>query len=250
MVKMNLGFYYHIPVCMDESGISLPSYIGVFIEGLASRVTRVYLIAHTHGDLGDYLLQNSNIYIIDLGKKTNSLHRSFFYKKILAPLDSIKFDIDCFLIRAPSPLAPAFSLFEKLGIPVIYYLVGDYRESSRLIKYNRLSNILKKLYLNWCHFHLMKVIKGKRVLVNSPALMESIKETVNMAKLIPSTTLCAQDFNEMTPRDMYSPVKILYTGRFDISKGLLELIDAEVVTEHKAPLSSFSWLGRQHYEAG
>jgi len=72
----------------------------------------------------------------------------------------------------------------------------------------------------------MNVIEGKRVLVNSPALMKRVQPFAGVVDLLPSTTLRIDDFSEMVYNDFPTPIKILYTGRLDLSKGLVELINA------------------------
>ncbi len=237
---MTLGFYYHIPVNVASGGINVPSYIGFFIDGLATRVKTLVLIAHKTSIRGDYILQAKNIVLVDLGVKSNSLHRSLCYRKILAPVDRYISQIDVLLVRAPSPLAPTFSSYK---IPVVYYLVGDYAESAALLKGYSMKIVLQKIYLRWCHHQLLHAVRQKKVIVNSYALMKKFESRASSVKFIPSTTLRAADFCSHIGKSKMDEVKILYTGRLDLNKGLLELIDATYVLlkRHDIQLHLVGW---------
>src|SRR5690606_13593789 len=107
-----------------------------FIDSLSTNVEKLYLLAHTMPGTGEYQLKSSNIHLVDLGVKTNSLHRGLYSSKVLKPVNIILDRIDTFLVRSPSPLAPAFSRYAKAGKPVFYYVVGDYSHGADLMSVN------------------------------------------------------------------------------------------------------------------
>lgn len=221
---MNLAFYYHVPISKSELGVFLPEYLGRFIQGLNVQVNQLYLIAHS--DLGEGESQIADdIVIIDLGIKKNSLHRSIFSKKTLQPVFNHLADIDAFLIRSPSPLAPAFSQFRKYDKQVFYYVVGDYLSGAHNMVVTSLRTWAIKTYLKWNHKQFMKAIKNHKTLVNSYGLKEKLVSFTNQIVVVPTTTLVKNDLY-IRNREFKAPYKILYTGRFDFQKGLRELIDA------------------------
>jgi hypothetical protein len=98
-------------------------------------------------------------------------------------------EIDVFLVRAPSPLAPAFSKYRNLDKTVIYYLVGDYFEGAQNMRIVSMRKLAIWSYLRWNHKELINAIRGTPVLVNSIKLKEKIVGIAAQVKLVPTTTL-------------------------------------------------------------
>lgn len=223
---MNLAFYYHIPASKKKNTLILPGYLGLFVDALANNVEKLYLIAHTSEDAKDYILKSPNIELIDLGLKTNSVHRAVFFKKVLKPVFKTLHDIDAFLIRSPSPLAPAFSRFRKYDKPVFYYIVGDYAHGANNMKIMSPRDLAIKWFLKWNHNAFMEVIKKRKVIINSPGLQQGISKFASKTFIVPSSTLTESDFLRVKEQNRSEVTKVLYTGRFDVQKGLIELTNA------------------------
>ena len=48
---MRLAFYYHIPLNSSPDGLNVPSYLGVFLDALASEVEKLLLFMHEANDI-------------------------------------------------------------------------------------------------------------------------------------------------------------------------------------------------------
>lgn len=220
---MNLAFYYHIPVGVSNNQLSLPGYIGLFVDALARNVYQLYLIAHTHPNQEDFVLTSENIVLIDLGKKTSSLHRGLFPSMALKKINGYIKNIDAFLVRSPSPLAPAFAKYRKKGVPVYYYIVGSYSHGGDFMQIKSPRDLAIRYFLKWNHYKFMQSIQDQKVLVNSPALLGEISNVTKKIKLIQSSTLMEDDLLKEKKARTGGKRKVLYTGRLDFSKGLMEL---------------------------
>ena len=225
---MNLAFYYHIPLGVNESGeYFLPSYLGVFVDALASEVRTLTLVMHSSNsaNLGDYRLRASNISWVNLGVKSPAWHRVFFYNSILKSRISIINDCDFFLIRSPSPLAIYFqNYFDKRKI--VYMIVGDYSESVINFKVKNVRHFLIKMLLKYVNRSFERNLSGSKILVNSSALYTKYSSLSKSVQQIRTTTLRDVDFYLREDTCETSVVNLIYTGRIDVQKGIFELIEA------------------------
>ena len=107
---MILGFYYHSSYIEEKSDISMPSYLGVFINSILNDVDELIIFGHLSNnnnlDKCDYKLKNEKIKFVNIGYKTSSLHRFIFNKKLLKQIKNEVYNCDAILVRGPSPLAP------------------------------------------------------------------------------------------------------------------------------------------------
>ena len=139
----SIAFYYHIPVIKKEDKLFVPSFLGVFIDSLASSVGTLFLVMHevSTQNEADYFLKSPNITFVSLGLKTPAWHRMIFYNKILAEkLKAIK-HVDYFIVRSPSPLSPFFSRYFDFA-KIIFMVVGDYAEGRKQMEKKTLRSFL------------------------------------------------------------------------------------------------------------
>ena len=227
--KMNLAFYYHIPIYKSNKGLAMPSYLGVFIDSLAINVDELYLIMHeqkTNTQQSDYILKSKNITWINLGYKTPSWHRAIFHKKILFKKLNNIYNCNTLLVRSPSPLAPYFKKHSKKDIKLVYMIVGDYSEGVKNMKTKNFRQKLIKLFLYYNIFLFERSIKNQNIIVNSTALYNKYKSFTKSIHQIRTTTLSASDFYYREDTCLSKKVNLVYTGRIDPQKGLFELIEA------------------------
>jgi glycosyltransferase involved in cell wall biosynthesis len=226
---MKLAFYYHITIAKRQDGNWTPSYQGVFIDALASKVETLYLLMHMAGgtDEGeaDYRLKGENIIWVNLGLKTPAWHRDIFYKSILTEkLKEIK-GVEYVLVRAPSPLAPYFKRYLP-NSTLSLLIVGDYAESVEQTKPRSLREWVINRYLTYNDWRLRLAMKSTDVIVNSPALLQKYQSKTKSINLIKTTTLSENDFFYKQDTCTGGDIKLLYTGRIDPLKGLFELVEA------------------------
>lgn len=224
---MRLAFYYHIPICIKDRGvIHIPSFLGVFVDALAQEVNHFILVMHqaNGGEVQncDYALTSKNISWINLGRKTPAWHRALLHKKLLK--DKLQaLDADCFLVRSPSPLAPYFHYYFPQN-KISFLIVGDY-ESALDSKGNKsIRQLAMDYYLKYNSYLFKKAIQKTPILVNSPTLFNKYKDLAPSCNLVGTTTLSKMDFFERNDTCTRDVIKLLYTGRIDLQKGLLELV--------------------------
>lgn len=226
---MKLAFYYHIPLVVLRDGkLYLPGYLGIFVDALAREVEQLFLVMHTTSQVGlaDYQIRSKNISIVDLGKKTPAWHRSIAYSKVLRkPLFKLN-EVDAVLVRCPSPLAPYFSKFLPRRIKLFYYVVGNYGEAARYIKSEGLKSWVIKLYLYYNNYKLEKKFEETNIFVNSVELYNRYVKIAKSVEVVKSTTLTVNDFFERDDTCQLQTVNLIYTGRIDLAKGLIELLTA------------------------
>jgi glycosyltransferase involved in cell wall biosynthesis len=221
----SLAFYYHIPICKCNEKLYIPSYLGVFIDSLASNVDILYLVMHevSESGEGDYFLKATNIEFVSLGIKTPAWHRMIFHKKILFSTLKKVSHVDYLIIRSPSPLAPFFcSYFDYEKI--VFMVVGDYSEARKQINRNSIKSLLVSALLKWNNHLFLKEIKRTRILVNSGYLKIKYEPFALKILQIKTTTLSSSDFYRRIDTCKGESIRLLYTGRLDIAKGLVELV--------------------------
>lgn len=226
---MIIALYYHIPIFKKEDKLFLPSYLGVFIDSLASQVTRLYIIMHEAcgNEIAscDYELNSTNIEWINLGHKTPAWHRAIFHKKILKGKLKLIEDCNNLIVRSPSPLAPYFNQY-CINVKVWFMIVGDYLEGSVHMNKKSFREKMIYLFLKYNDLLFRNQIEKTDVLVNSPGLFDKYKNIAKSIHLIKTTTLSKKDFfyRKNTCNDI--KIKLLFTGRIDPAKGLFELFNA------------------------
>ncbi len=226
---MRLAFYYHIPLHFKVGKLYAPAFLGVFIDELAKNVEELFVVMHdavgNEIKAADYQLSAANIRMVSLGKKTHAFHRAIFSRAVLKnKLKEIE-NCDAFLIRSPSPLAAHFR--KHLKRPKIFFMiVGDYKAGAIQNGKKGLKNFILYQYNHWVDKGFLKQFPTTDVFVNSPQLFEQYQEKAKSITLIKTSTLRREDFFEKTNEAILQPIKLLYTGRIELAKGLKELVEA------------------------
>lgn len=225
---MKLGFYYHTPVQLNESNsLLIPSYLGVFLDSLASNVDHLYLFMHeekaSNKEL-NYILKQTNVTWVNLGSKKPAWHRALFSYKTLKILIKYPIDIDILLVRGPSPLAPYFVNAYRVE-RINYLIVGDYAEAVKQGTGRGIRNRIVDLFLIWNDRNLNRVLRNSKVIVNSTSLYNKYKGKCQKLYQIKTTTLSSKDiyFREDSFTKFNDTVNVLFTGRITWQKGLKEL---------------------------
>jgi glycosyltransferase involved in cell wall biosynthesis len=228
---VNLGFYYHITIAKKQGKVWMPSYLGLFLDSLASQVGTLTVFMHeakegAEKNACNYALQERNVRWVNLGQKKPAWHRVIFGASQLRQIKAEATACDALLVRAPSPLAPAF--FQVFGreTPTAYLLVGDYLAG---IKHLRLplprkwAIYIMSLYLDRA---LKKAARHCCILSNSQEILRAFAPFAKETHVVRTTTLQEEDFFEKTDTCQTPPYRVLFVGRFDFAKGLRELLEA------------------------
>lgn len=248
---MKLAYYYHIPAVVKNNRIYLPGYFGVFMDALANVCNELFLVLHeakngtTDANEADYELKANNIKLINLGYKKPAWHRTYFPGKTLKNKLLQIHDADAFIVRSPTPLAPCFQLYfneEK----IIWMVVGDYAES--VIQTKSTSQTIREKIINAYLLHFdrlyLRQMKRHHIMANSPALFNKYESIALSTHLIKTTTLADADFYVRQDTCDKEIIRLLYTGRIDLLKGLRELIGAVAEikkTNNKVVLDIVGW---------
>lgn len=228
---MKLGFHYHIPAGVKENQIFVQGFFGVFLDSLAREVEELHLFLHSplpsEWVLMDYALTSSNIVLHDIGLHTSMPVRLIKKESILRRIEGKVLALDAFLVRAPSPLSPFFILKFGKKIPFSMLLVGNYATSDDDPSLPYWKNKLIRLFSYYIHFFQNRAASNAKLFVNSKLLYdENVKRNPKL-NLVKTTTLSNASFYKKTVAELdWSVVKVLYTGRIDLSKGLLLICEA------------------------
>ncbi|MCU0441482.1 MAG: glycosyltransferase family 4 protein [Bacteroidia bacterium] len=227
---MKVGFYYHNTFLKKNNRIYVPGYIGVFIDALASEVEQLYIFLEEQKDTEsqeeDYCLQKPNIKLISLGKKTTFYARLLIPNKQVDIITSETAHLDSFLIRMPSPLAPHIYNKIRNNIQVTPLVVGNYVTGLKNLKQpfiRKIGIIVLTYYYQWLE---NKMLNNAKILVNSGALFNTLKQKVKSISLVKTTTLNEANFYKREDTCIQKKIYLLYTGRINFQKGLRELVSA------------------------
>ena len=226
---LRLGFYYHIPARWQDGQIVMPGYQGCFVDSLARYCAQVTCFLHTPAAgetfTGDYAIRGENVTLVDIGPHTSVPHRTLFARQFARPLVEHLAELDVLLLRGPSPLLPA--LARAAGrLPVALLLVGDYLSGVDDLPQPPWRKALIRLWSRWNYAQQLRVAKHSLTFVNSHKLYQQLQPAVPRLVETRTTTLSQADFFEREDTCQQPPYHLLYTGRMDRSKGLLEMVAA------------------------
>lgn len=215
---------------MTLEGAKIPTSLGVFLDALAGEVEQLTLFMHEAREREinqcDYILKSPNISFVSLGKKTPAWHRFLWpYRSTLKISNEVE-KCDVILVRAPSPLAPAFWFKFKYETRVVYLIVGDYLDGIKYLHQPLVRKLVINILTRRNDRQLRRAIRNTMTLVNSDALYEKYKTIAKNLKVIRTTTISDRDFNYRKDTCHNEEINILYTGRLDLAKGLKELVKA------------------------
>jgi glycosyltransferase involved in cell wall biosynthesis len=226
---MHLGFHYHIPACLQNEQILMPGYLGCFIDSLADHCEKVVLFLHTPTDAnqfqGDYALHAGNVELVDIGAHTSVPNRMLHSTRFISQFAARKSELDILLIRGPSPLLPAFAAAAG-NLPVALLLVGDYLTGIDDLPQPRWRKELIRAWSRWNQSQQLAVAKRSLTFVNSHKLFQELQSFVPSLIETRTTTLTASDFYYREDTCQSPPYHLLYTGRMDRAKGLLDMVTA------------------------
>ncbi len=226
---MRLGFHYHIPALKKDGNIYLPGYLGRFLDNLADDCQSLTCFLHTpvgsEIDQMDYALQNKKIDLVDIGGHTSVPRRMVTAGRVKSIIRAYCGELDALLIRGPSPLLPQVaSACQKL--PLALLLVGDYLAGIDDLPQPTWRKELIRLWSKWNATRQIEIAKKALVFVNSHLLYQQLKGQAPHLVETRTTTLSASDFYEREDTCQSKPVRLLYTGRMDRSKGLMDILAA------------------------
>lgn len=224
---MKLGFYSHIPISRINSKVYIPGFIGVYLEKISEYCDNLVLITHEEffSELKfDFELKNNKIRILSMGKKHNSVHRFFFGIFNLLSIKKELNSIDHIIVRSPTPLSHWFKfLFSRKSVH--YLIVADEYEGAKNLKVKNIRDAFLKIFLYLNDFFLQISVMNTISYANSIKLKNKFSKYVEL-NLVSTSNLSNTDYVEELNFSFSKITKILYVGRYDLSKGIIETIKA------------------------
>jgi len=225
---MKIGFHYHIPAISKGDGIYMPGHLGRFIDSLADYCDQVICFLHTpfpdeiiHMD---YRILSGNVRLVDIGPHTNVIELTLKVNKYITIMRRHTSDLDLLLVRGPSPLLPA--MVAASPVPTALLLVGDYVAGVNELPQPRWRKEAIRLWSYWNKWGQNRAASHSLTFVNSRVLFDELKGKVPFLHEIRTTTLTRDDFFIRQDTCQARPYRLLYVGRMDRSKGLLQMVEA------------------------
>jgi glycosyltransferase involved in cell wall biosynthesis len=237
LLSMNIGYHYHVPFKLINNKIYLPSYFGLFIDELAKNSTTLYLFLFEQtkldSEIEDYALTSRNIELINLGNFPTFYHRLLYPFRFLKVCRNMAPVLDHFIVRSPTPLSAYMYWTMRKYCKVTLMIVGDYVKSLGGLEqpiYRKIPIIFLTYYYQFLH---ISSVKKANVVVNSYEMLTYLKKYNLNIKLIKTTTLSEDSFFNRLDTCNSDCLRLLYTGRINFAKGLMELVEAVAELQQK-----------------
>ena len=230
-MPLRLGFHYHSPAKYDAAGtIHMPSYLGVFIDSLASQCDEVVCFLHCplpHEEgLLNYAVQQPNVTLVNIGPHASVPQRMLNSGQFAKAIHTWRDKLDAMLLRGPTPLLGTAANAAK-DLPLAVLLVGDYlaeaRTAQKKLTPRRLAH---RLWLEWNQRQQAKIVRKNLTLVNSRQLYQDFQPIAARIFETQTTTLSSKDFYYREDTCLQPPYHVLYTGRISYSKGVTDILEA------------------------
>jgi len=233
---MRLGFYYHIPAKIQLGKICVPGYLGRFLDELAIHMDRLVLFLHepnTGENVNfDYPLQGANIDIVLLPPRKSAPYRLLHAQKFSRFIKQHSQDIDALMLRGPTPLLPSLANADK-SLPTILMIVGDYLAGIDSLPQPAWRKMLIRLMETVNYHEQLKVAAKSLVIVNGKNLFDQYDGIADRLIETRTTTLTKDDFYIREDTCQNRPIHLLYTGRMDPAKGLVDMVKALSLLVHE-----------------
>jgi len=227
---MRLGFHYHIPAFEVDGKIFTIAFQGVFLDSLAEHCSKLvlYMYKPTSSEMKelDYELTSKNVELISLMEHFSIPKRIMLYRSIRKIILKMPEQIDILLVRAPTPLLPLITKDIKGKIPYSYLVVGEMSKHVDDIKQPEWRKSLIRLYVRWNESKQEQYSKHALVFANSKLTFDKYKIFSKECVEIRTTTLKKSDFFIRKDTCQNKQIQVLYTGRIEQDKGLLEITKA------------------------
>jgi glycosyltransferase involved in cell wall biosynthesis len=227
---MRLGFHYHIPAYQVDGKIFTIAFQGVFLDSLAEQCSKLvlYMYKPSASEMKelDYELTSKNVELVSLMEHFSIPKRIMLYRSIRKTILKMPDQIDILLVRAPTPLLPLITKDIKGKIPFSYLVVGEMSKHVDDIKQPEWRKSLIRIYVRWNESKQERYAKQALIFANSKLTYDKYKLFSKECVEIRTTTLKKSDFFVRKDTCQNKPINILYTGRIEQDKGLLEITEA------------------------
>lgn len=226
---MKVGFYSQITGVQRDGSLYLPAYFSRFLESVCENVEQLTLLVHQadskEQNIFDSKIISDNFNFIYLPIKKSFPHLYLFPRYYLSAFLESNKDLDVMIIRGPSPLMPALAR-EISPIPTAIMIVGDQLEAALKSSQPNWRQLLIREFWKKVYSDIRTIAKNSLVIVNSEK--QYLKYLPFSRKLIQTrtTTLKQEEIYIRTENSLNKPIKLFFSGRIELEKGILEIIDA------------------------
>ena len=225
---MRLGYYYHMPAVQKIDGIYMAGVQGRFIDSLAMVCDQVVCFLHSPRIVEegwmDYKVVGQNVKLVDIGEHASVIRRALLSSTFISNFCKNHSNLDVLLLRGPSPLLPAIA--DASSIPTALLLVGDYVASINDLRQPWLRKEAIRIWSYWNKWGQNRVVRKSLTFVNSRVLYDELKAKAPYLVEARTTTLTQKDFYFRSDTCQSTPYHLLYVGRMDGTKGLLQMVEA------------------------
>ncbi len=227
---MHLGFHYHLPAFKENGKIYTLAFQGLFIDGLAEHCEKItlFLFTPTKSEKKelDYAIRSEKVELVSLMKHYKIPVRILLYPTIRKQIDTMINSLDLILMRAPTPLLPLITKDIKGKIPYAYLVVGEMSMHVDSIKQKEWRKSLIRRYVNWNESRQEMYAKDALIFANSKVTFDKYKTLSANCVEVKTTTLKQADFYFREDTCLGTTHEILFTGRIEQEKGILEITEA------------------------
>ena len=226
--RLTATFHYHSPAVRQGDCISMPAYLGLFIDSISIHFKHIYCILHvpTSQDIHliNYTLKANNVSLISIYSKDCIPLRYVRFIPFLPTLFSLYRKSDFLLLRASTPLLPLISLFWKK--PIVLLIVSSAHKGISKLSQPNWRKYLIQLWANWYASQERMVAKKSLTIVNSTMLLKDFMPVSDNLSLIQTTTISKQSFYYRDDTCTSSKIRMIYAGRITQNKGILDIISS------------------------
>lgn len=206
----------------------MPGYLGRFVDSLADFCDGVICFLHSprpeEADLMDYKILSRNVRLVDIGPHASVIERTLKANTYAPFLKHHAADMNVLLVRGPSPLLP--TMVNASPVPTALLLVGDYLTGVNDLPQPRWRKEIIRLWSYWNRWRQNHAVRRSLTFVNSRILYDELNGKTPKLYEIRTTTLTQADFFIRSDTCQSNPYRLLYVGRMDRAKGLLQIVMA------------------------
>jgi glycosyltransferase involved in cell wall biosynthesis len=222
--------HHHFIAYQDKNGIWINSILGKWIIELANYFHTIGLLVHVSKEksiLQDICMTNNNIVLHSLGPPGymyDKFSRSIRIRKVCNELAN---KYDSLIIRGITPRQ--YIVYKNIEVTEHKYFLLVC-SLNKVYSINRIKSFFD-LYSYFMERHrllqLKLILKKSSLLVNSPKLKKEAKKILKVkADFIPTNTISSNEFSSFKVRKINKPLKLLFCGRIEFKKGIIEAIKA------------------------
>lgn len=207
----------------------MPGYLGRFIDSLARHCDELVGFFHTplphEMPQSLYRLESPNVVFVDIGPHVSVPKRLLSIPRVKKITSRWRGKLDCMLLRGPTPLLPAIAdAFEPT--PLALLLVGDQLAGIDSMPQSGVRKETIRLLWKSIDRRQREIARRSLTFVNSHLLYEKLQGAVPLLVETRTTTLSETDVFIRQDTCLHPPYHILYTGRMERTKGILDTLEA------------------------